>query len=68
MYVHTQVSIFMFLNHRSFGEKPKIPWKSFGTFNLQTFKELLKHEKTRDLKGLRVDSPCVHVFKTAIDI
>ena len=23
---------------------------------------------TRDLKGLRVDSPCDHLFKTAIDI
>ena len=30
-----------------------------------------KHAKnilTRDLKGLRVDSPCDNLFKTAIDI
>ena len=45
--IHTEVSIFMFLNHRSFGETPKILWKSFGTFNLRTLKGLLKHEKNR---------------------
>ena len=44
--IHTKVSIFMFLNHRSFGETPKIIWKSFGTFNLRILKGLLKHEKT----------------------
>ena len=40
----------MFLNHRSFGEIPNILWKSFGTFNLQTLKGILKHEKKSEVK------------------